>query len=110
MCPPEKKSLWPTFRLNKGGRTYFYGYFFIHDFYQILLDDSDTTIANKLCFASTDPRMETFDGQYWTAQLPGEFVLYRDKQRRIAVSLKRTNIVSPQIQRIKFLLIPIYGR
>lgn len=58
--------------------------------YQILLEDSDTKIANKLCFASTDPRMETFDGQNWTAQLAGEFVLYRDKQRRIAVSLKRT--------------------
>lgn len=52
---------------------------------KILLDDSDTKIANKLCFASTDPRMKTFDGQYWTAQLAGEFVLYRDKQRRIAV-------------------------
>lgn len=58
--------------------------------YQILLEDSDTKIANKLCFASTDPRMETFDGQNWTAQLAGEFVLYRDKQRRVAVSLKRT--------------------
>lgn len=80
------------------------GFLFIYIFYQILLDDSDTKIANKLCFASTDPRMETFDGHYWTAQLPGEFVLYRDKERRIAVSLKRTNIVSPQLQRIKFIL------
>lgn len=59
---------------------------FVHYFFQILLDDSDAKIANKLCFASTDPRMQTFDGQNWTAQLPGEFVLYRDKQRRIAVS------------------------
>lgn len=57
--------------------------------YQILIDDSDTKIANKLCFASTDPRMQTFDGQHWTAQLAGEFVLYRDKQQRIAVSFKK---------------------
>lgn len=53
---------------------------------KILIDDSDTKIANKLCFASTDPRMQTFDGQHWTAQLAGEFVLYRDKQQRIAVN------------------------
>lgn len=59
---------------------------FVQFFVQILLDDSDTKIANKLCFASTDPRMQTFDGQYWTAYLAGEFVMYRDKQRRIAVS------------------------
>lgn len=73
-------------------------------FFQILLDDSDTKIANKLCFASTDPRMQTFDGQYWTAQLAGEFVLYRDKQRRIAVSLKKIHIVSPLLKWIKCLI------
>lgn len=67
--------------------------------YQILLEDSDTKIANKLCYASTDPRMQTFDGQRWTASLAGEFVLYRDKQRRIAVRLKRTHSVCHLLNR-----------
>lgn len=43
-------------------------------------------MKNKLCYADTDPRMQTFDGKPWTASLAGEFVMYRDTQRRIAVS------------------------
>lgn len=42
-------------------------------------------MKNKLCYADTDPRMKTFDGKPWTASLAGEFVMYRDTQRRIAV-------------------------
>lgn len=32
--------------------------------------------------------MGTFDGQQWTARLAGEFVMYRDKRRQIAVSIE----------------------
>lgn len=42
-------------------------------------------MKNKLCYADTDPRFKTFDGKPWTASLAGEFVMYRDTQRRIAV-------------------------
>lgn len=42
-------------------------------------------MKNKLCYADTDPRMKKFDGKPWTASLAGEFVMYRDTQRRIAV-------------------------
>lgn len=42
-------------------------------------------MKNKLCYADTDPRMKTFDGKPRTASLAGEFVMYRDTQRRIAV-------------------------
>lgn len=53
---------------------------------QIFLFDEDKKIANKVCSASTDPRMFTFDGKDWTASLSGEFVMYRDSRRQIAVS------------------------
>lgn len=42
-------------------------------------------MKNKLCYADTEPRFKTFDGKPWTASLAGEFVMYRDTQRRIAV-------------------------
>lgn len=45
-------------------------------------------MANKICSATTDPRMTTFDGKSWTASLSGEFVMYRDSRRQIAVSTK----------------------
>lgn len=38
-------------------------------------------MKNKLCYADTDPRMQTFDGKPWTASLAGEFVMYRDTQK-----------------------------
>lgn len=44
-------------------------------------------MINKLCYADTDPRMQTFDGKTWTASLVGEFVMYRDIRRKIAVSI-----------------------
>lgn len=53
---------------------------------QIFLFDEDKKIANKVCSATTDPRMFTFDGKGWTASLSGEFVMYRDSRRQIAVS------------------------
>lgn len=53
---------------------------------QIFLFDEDKKIANKVCSARTDPRMSTFDGKDWTASLSGEFVMYRDSRRQIAVS------------------------
>lgn len=49
-------------------------------------------MKNKVCYADTDPRMKTFDGKPWTASLAGEFVMYRDTQRRIAVIIY-TNIL-----------------
>lgn len=49
-------------------------------------------MENKHCFARTDPRMGTFDGVSWTALLAGEFVMYRDIRRQIAVSKKKKNI------------------
>lgn len=55
---------------------------------QIFLFDEDKKIANKVCSATTDPRMSTFDGKSWTASLSGEFVMYRDSRRQIAVSTK----------------------
>lgn len=47
-------------------------------------------MAYKYCNAETDPRMRTFDRLLWTAYLPGEFILYRDKRRKISVSTKHT--------------------
>lgn len=47
-------------------------------------------MAYKYCNAETDPRMRTFDRLLWTAYLPGEFILYRDKRRKISVSTKYT--------------------
>ncbi|XP_061195273.1 von Willebrand factor D and EGF domain-containing protein-like [Saccostrea echinata] len=52
---------------------------------KIFLYDVDSGIANKLCYARTDPRMETFDEKYWTAQLAGEFIMYRHTRRKISV-------------------------
>lgn len=52
---------------------------------KIRLYDKDDHMKNKLCYADTDPRFKTFDGKPWTASLAGEFVMYRDTQRRIAV-------------------------
>lgn len=52
---------------------------------KIRLYDKDDHMINKLCSADTDPRMKTFDGKSWTASLAGEFVMYRDTKRRIAV-------------------------
>lgn len=53
---------------------------------QIFFYDKDNNIANMLCYADTDPRMQTFDGKEWTASLAGEFVMYRDRRRLISVS------------------------
>lgn len=47
-------------------------------------------MAYKYCNAETDPRMRTFDRLLWTAYLPGEFILYRDKRRKISVSTKHS--------------------
>ncbi|XP_061187077.1 von Willebrand factor D and EGF domain-containing protein-like [Saccostrea echinata] len=52
---------------------------------KINVQDTDKTVANKSCHANTDPRMKTFDGKIWTAQIPGEFIMYRDISRDIAV-------------------------
>lgn len=56
---------------------------------QIFLYDKDKNIANMLCYADTDPRMQTFDGEEWTASLAGEFVMYRDSRRLISVSTEK---------------------
>lgn len=47
-------------------------------------------MKNMRCSARTDPRMGTFDGVNWTASLVGEFVMYRDIRRQIAVSTRKT--------------------
>lgn len=52
---------------------------------KIFLSDEDRKMENKHCYAKTDPRMRTFDGVSWTASLAGEFVMYRDIRRQIAV-------------------------
>ncbi|XP_062607020.1 von Willebrand factor D and EGF domain-containing protein-like [Saccostrea cucullata] len=52
---------------------------------KVFLYDVDKGMNNKLCYARTDPRMETFDKKYWTAQLAGEFIMYRDLRRKISV-------------------------
>lgn len=44
------------------------------------------------CYARTDPRMRTFDGVSWTASLIGEFVMYRDIRRQIAVSIRKKHV------------------
>lgn len=54
--------------------------------YKVFLYDKDKELKNKHCLARTDPRMTTFDGKNWTAYLAGEFVLYKDNRRQIAVS------------------------
>lgn len=55
-------------------------------FDKVFLYDKDKELKNKHCLARTDPRMTTFDGKHWTASLAGEFVMYRDSRRQIAVS------------------------
>lgn len=60
--------------------------------YKVFLYDEDKKLKNKHCLARTDPRMTTFDGTNWTASLAGEFVMYKDNQRQIAVS--KVNIFS----------------
>lgn len=58
-----------------------------NDFFdKVFLYDKDKELKNRHCLARTDPRMTTFDGEYWTAELAGEFVMYRDSRRQIAVS------------------------
>lgn len=52
---------------------------------RIFLHDEDKKLANMLCYANTDPRMQTFDGTPWNAYLAGEFVMYRDSRRLISV-------------------------
>lgn len=52
---------------------------------RIFLHDEDKKLANMLCYANTDPRMQTFDGTPWSAYLAGEFVMYRDRRRLISV-------------------------
>lgn len=44
------------------------------------------------CYARTDPRMRTFDGESWVASLAGEFVMYRDIRRQIAVSIRKKHV------------------
>lgn len=57
-------------------------------FQQISIFDEEKKLINKVCLAYTDPRMRTFDGVEWTAYLPGEFIMYRDRRRKISVSTK----------------------
>lgn len=52
---------------------------------KVFLYDEDKKLKNKHCLARTDPRMTTFDGKIWTASLAGEFVMYKDNRRKIAV-------------------------
>lgn len=61
--------------------------------YKVFLYDKDKELKNKHCLARTDPRMTTFDGKSWTAYLAGEFVMYKDNRRQIAVS-KVTSFLS----------------
>lgn len=63
---------------------------FLIIFYQISISDEDRNMRYKVCGLNTDPRMRTFDRLSWTAYLPGEFILYRDKRRKISVSTKHT--------------------
>lgn len=70
-----------------------FGSFELFFFYQISISDEDRNMVYKVCGLNTDPRMITFDRLSWTAYLPGEFILYRDKRRKISVSTKHTSPV-----------------
>lgn len=52
---------------------------------RIFLHDEEKKLENMICYADTDPRMQTFDKTSWTAFLAGEFVMYRDRRRQIYV-------------------------
>ncbi|XP_065929944.1 von Willebrand factor D and EGF domain-containing protein isoform X2 [Magallana gigas] len=58
---------------------------------QISISDEDRNMVYKVCGLNTDPRMITFDRLSWTAYLPGEFILYRDKRRKISVHVLFSN-------------------
>lgn len=77
-------------------------------FQQISIFDEEKKLEYKLCRAYTDPRMRTFDGVLWTAYLPGEFIMYRDRRRKISVSSKHISL--DFIQRVLHLNRGMFGQ
>lgn len=66
-------------------------FFSLLSYIQIFLHDEEKKLENMICYADTDPRMQTFDKTSWTAFLAGEFVMYRDRRRQIYVSTEQQN-------------------
>ncbi|XP_052271710.1 uncharacterized protein LOC127872419 [Dreissena polymorpha] len=55
---------------------------------QVMVRDQDHFWKNTLCYATNDPRLKTFDGQYYSMQQEGEFIMYKHKQYPVEVQIE----------------------
>ncbi|XP_052217757.1 uncharacterized protein LOC127835391 [Dreissena polymorpha] len=54
----------------------------------VFVRDIDTYWKGVYCYTNNDPRIMTFDGQYYSMQLSGEFTLYRHKYYKLEVQIQ----------------------
>ncbi|KAH3853836.1 hypothetical protein DPMN_096371 [Dreissena polymorpha] len=60
----------------------------IEAFGEVMVRDQDHFWKNTLCYATNDPRLKTFDGQYYSMQQEGEFIMYKHKQYPVEVQIE----------------------
>ncbi|KAH3690602.1 hypothetical protein DPMN_191931 [Dreissena polymorpha] len=54
----------------------------------VFVRDIETFWKGVFCYATNDPRLMTFDGQYYSMQLSGEFTLYKHQRYPIEVQIQ----------------------